>query len=74
MQTYSKFDVVVKVGKYQDQDGKEKNRYHKVGTAFMYFKTSPEGNKNEYDGCRILLDSLPFEKELIFFLSNEKRE
>lgn len=65
-QTFTKFDVVVKNGKYQDEHGAEKNRYFRVGSAFVYYKTSEDGTAT-YDGCRVVLDAIPFERELIFF-------
>lgn len=72
MQQFTKFDVVVKNGKYQDENGNEKNRYFRVGTAFMYFKVDKDG-KSEYDGTRVILDCIPFERELIFFLKDDKK-
>lgn len=72
MQTFFKFDVVVKNGKYQDQNGQEKNRYFKVGTAFVYYKVAADGT-SQYDGARVLLDAIPFERELIFFTPKDSQ-
>ena len=65
MQESLKLDVVAVSGEYTDETGKVKNRYCKVGTAWLYTKNG------QYDGTSIVLDALPLSGKLRLLLPRE---